>query len=927
MTITVVCDSSTAPQTYLAVEALGQASGDWSTAGVGSQRAPESELVGLIVDFGSSATDRFLDRFTVLWNEGVRRFVLFAPEMEAASYPWHLFPTLQRSAFEKAFEVCNRAAVPEVRHSVLAAGKAVLDEWAALRLQRVTEAHELYKRVRDFVHGTDRDLTNQFLGPARLLLLADVTLEALDKQSKETWTTVWTQFDNAVLAPARVSGKCGQFGTELLCAAEPITRWLGKHGSPCVPEDLDRFMALLTECRVASCQSGEMMQESGSGGKQSESGIEPLSADTAGAFRVLVIDDHAVAWRPVFKVLQGRLAAIGCVALFEFSRDAESVWAHHGAASAGPPIEWPIQYGSYHLVVLDIFLSGMKQRDGRDVLMEIRRAWPHLPVLLWTTSRDIEITSKASQPNAVLLKKTISWEAFAASVQIWSPRGLAAGAFSLPSVFFNHVIQAPADRELVRSFFAWGLTQLDSFHALDGEVFRFFTDHGGRHIVKLLELFDKALQPFILDKDQRVLSMNPKVRQFEYLSFCLVVICHELGMFPMKVANGCVENFAGLGAKGRYLDDVRQLHAPRGMLLLQSAAEDANGGIYWNDPASQGLGAKLRERQYPDAPQVNLAHVLAIIVGYHARFFKNLVANGESGASGGFLEWGPDVEGNWSMKLGAVDSAAGFGKAKYQHTLQALKERVHESGIVDVVRLRNQCALFRFVDAIDIDASRNPAAFIVDASRSAKSIREYLKRQVVHYVELKDGKVSLKSRAMAPDQEMVKAIIKLLQEANSDIQNTLDVSLITPASLLKPWLTAGVSSFLHVLHKPLDDWLERTWSILVSNDDNQLVLGIGEDNNRKDHRNDLKASGLIEFGGGERYVATAMGNRWLATFAALSVAGEVVDEYQAIVDCKLGADGSGVRLGNFAWAEGCDREVWVAGKTTPGSLTVLRNRP
>jgi CheY-like chemotaxis protein/uncharacterized protein YidB (DUF937 family) len=888
--VTILCDKMYAQLTFAAVDVIGRESGEWSTLDIAdSQNALQGTvLLGLIADFGTSDSERFLETFDHLWKREARSFVLFAPEIGATPRPWQCLPPLHRGAFEQAFVLCGAADQDALKDAISTAGaRPVLPEWVVSRLRETIEARQLQSRVRSFSHGAESDLTNQFLAPARLLLLAH-TVPDLPAELTKGWRTVWSRFDEAVLREARDPGTrtgFGQIGQELASAADAIDKWLGNEkGTPCAAEDLERLMALLTECRVAAGDRAAPEPRVGSKGGP----VAPVGSPQSD-FRVLVIDDHAEAWQPVVTALQRRLEEAEHRVLFEHSADAANVWTRGAGESKTDSA--PIHFGSYHMVLLDIFLSpttpGLAY-DGREVLRTMRESWPNLPVVLWTTSRDDEVTRNASQANGVLLKKTISWGELTEAVRIWIPRGRAIGAFSLPSVFFNHVIHAPDDRELVRDFFAWGLKQLDSFHALDGKIFRFFTDHGGRHIVKLLELFEKALQPFLGAGDERVLARDPKTREFEYLALCLAVISHELGMFPMKIS-GNVENFAELAMSGEgYLEAVRSLHAPRGMVLLHSAVLE---GTCWNDAAGQLLGQKLHEREHPENRDIKLGHLLATIVGYHARFFKSLKTDK-------FLRWCEDAEDRFGQLSNATNEAAGVSKRQLRSTLEALSNLLKSKPILE--RLRRQCALFRFVDAVDIDASRNPAPFIIlDRRRNAVNNREYLKREVVKRVELEKGKVNLTSLALKPTGEMVREMLagqRGFRSSNPDHCAVL---------LESPWSTAKARKLVKKLYNKLDRWLTSTWEAIMRNA-------------KSEHSECLERLGLL-VANGSGHKATEKGKQWIATITALAVAGEVVDEYSAIEESGLDREDAGIQLGCFSWA---DPEIW-SNNAPPKVVTIL----
>jgi hypothetical protein len=524
-------------------------------------------------------------------------------------------------------------------------------------------------------------------------------------------------------------------------------------------------------------------------------------------------------------------------------------------------------------------------------------------VLLWTTSRDDEITTKASQANGILLKKTINWPDLAQAVDAWLPEGRAK-RISLPSAFFNHTLRRDDYRQLVWDCTDWCLKQLDSFHALDGSYFRFFTDHGGRHIIKLLELLAQSLQPFLGASDERVLASDPAKREFELLSLYLAVVFHELGMFPMKVG-GHVEDFASLTSD--YLDDVRSLHAPRGMALLHDAE-----GSFWNDDQGRALGARLGSVLRPGSSVGSLRDSIAVLVGYHARFFPSLEA-------GLFLSWVP------SKRFENLRAPVAF-LARTENVFKVALEELKKTLVEDASgyeRLRRQCALFRFVDAMDIAGSRNPALFLIhNPKRGAENNREYLKRQVCASVEIKSGQVIAQMRALPPVAEKVLAALSAAQQfklvrrkvAEADLQ-AAGVAGSLP-ELCEPWALMrevhGLSpterkkrlaGSVRVLQKPLDAWLSETWKVIMGNGGSYPFTR---------HLEDL---GVIETGQLAPR-ATREGKELIASLSALSVAGEILDEYEAMIEADLDRS---ISLKEFLWA---DMTSWHEGP--PIELTILK---
>ena len=581
---------------------------------------------------------------------------------------------------------------------------------------------------------------------------------------------------------------------------------------------------------------------------------------------------------------------------FEFSLDGEAI------CCAGEPANALLDFSQFDLVVLDVFLGGSR---GTDTLRRLRRDFSQLPVLLWTTSRDEEITAEATLANGILLKKTVTWEQLQNAVRTWAPHGKAMRTHTLPNPFFNHAIKNLKYRNLAVQFHEWCLKQLDSFHALDGEYFRFFTDHGGRHIVKLWELMERTLRPFLQDDKQTVLPTDPNPRELEILGLYLAVICHELGMFPMRIGDN-VEDFSKLGAG--YLDDVRSLHAVRGMVLLHDSKSSPDGkhiGQYWNDNRGRELGAMLRAEDLHE-----LADRLAVLVGYHARVFKSL---GEDE----FLNWKKSQRGLDAKikKLASPVPSLSRTDDAFRSTYLALESVFKDSPIRE--RLRRQCALFRFVDALDITASRNPAEFLVGSGTlPTKQYAENLKRELCRCATIENGDVRVEMAVQAPSFKMVKAIIfyvhdkKLMEK--EDHKNAVKAfcfvqdELAARPHVKMPWIVptkpSGRSQIFKassalLLQKPLDCWLKEVWKLLIEEKGNtELIKHL-----KKLNILDAKAQApKLRFEGAKA----------IASVTALSVAGELLDEYQAIVEAELSdkirlpdsKSNSGFRWGG-AWAK------------------------
>jgi CheY-like chemotaxis protein len=757
-------------------------------------------------------------------------------------------------------------------------------QWANHHVERTLEAYKIQMALlRNFGHTSQLDISNQFLAPARLLMQGMAsTGTPISPKTVANWEMIWKDFETAVLKHANIC--YGYIGQEIYTAAKPITAWFAERTrAPTLAYDLERMMALLTSCRVLS---GERTHVHGDNTIATRALRAVSHKSNDNKFKILIVDDHADYWKPVF--------AIVCKGL--------NVDINYSTGEDEESIHW----GHYDLVILDVFIGS---KDGRDILNTIRRDFGHLPVLLWTTSRDDEITSKASLANGILLKKTVTFDVLRNTIEKWMEAGAAKKSFSLPNPFFDHVIANPEYRELANKCNEWCLTQLDSFHALDGEFFRYFADHGGRHILKVLELLEHALTPF-LSGTPDLFSKDRDQRQFEVFSLYLAILCHELGMFPMKQGVksigrydnvSCIEDFSSLGRD--YLADVRSLHALRAMALLQS-----DSGSYWSDTRGNELGLELRNKNFllPGSDKFHVADAVAVLIGYHARCLKSLkkeyFLNWKNAWEKIDVEKKPcDVQERFSKLRSSVVTLSKTQSA-FEAALNALSSKLDNQEYRQ--RLRKQCALLRFVDAIDVSQSRNPAHFLVlGKGRNAKNNVEFLKRQVCENISISStdrcALVNVTLNSPKPTNRDRQTVKKALSSVgNKSFGNK---SLIMFSFIKNPWADKSRDSS-KTIQKDLDKWLENTW---------EVIMGV---NTNPEFIKHLKNIGVFE---SHPMASTAKitpkGKKVIAMITALSVAGEVLDEYGAIQDAEITDQ---IRLGDliFTW-DGID---------APENITLLR---
>jgi hypothetical protein len=282
-----------------------------------------------------------------------------------------------------------------------------------------------------------------------------------------------------------------------------------------------------------------------------------------------------------------------------------------------------------------------------------------------------------------------------------------------------------------------------------------------------------------------------------------------------------------------------------------------------------------------------------------------------------FLHWKADER---FRKLRC--SAPPLGDQVFKNALQGLHDTFSKREELAEVRerLRRQCALFRFVDAVDIGASRNPAQFLIlHSSRNALNNREYLKRQLCADARFSNGRFEVRMHGGPPASQAIEDIVASVETLSllgpnkaGSIAAARQFLASTPAGWWDqptPWkleFQPGADSVganreqlarsILSLQRPLDAWLKKTWTVL---------MGSGEpDPHFIGH---LQQLNVLDKAMSPRI--TRAGRELIASVTALSVAGEVLDEYEAIVDAELTEH---IKLGEFTlmgWQEDGPHDV------------------
>lgn len=768
---------------------------------------------------------------------------------------------------------------------------------------RAIEATRLYGLIRSFAHGAKGDITNALLGPARLLRGHKRALRVrTTPEQGNLLTDIKTQFDNVCDKIEGSPGCYGQLGDELLEAWKPIKnhveeipdscQWIAELSQTTVGE-LERFIEALTEVRELA---GEPVRVNAN---SSPAPVLPIPAPDGPSpkrgYRVLVVDDFAWAWRPVIEVVADELSKSGLPITFEFSCD-----GHNVQLSDNTSIKLDRVLVEYDLILLDIYLPKERATDagkgssltGLEILKKIRARSISVPVILWTTSLDRNLAAQASLANGFLFKKTATCKDIVKLLETWLESGRSRRLWSLPNPLFDHILQDTQNtklRELALGFTKWTLRYMDCFHAIDHFYFQYYNDHGGRHILGVLDALAKLLRPFLFESGG-VLSDRPDIRAKQVFCMYVAVLCHEFGMFPIYETES--PKAKGSPPKGdlSYVDAVRKLHAIRGLLLLQTKPEEAEA-IYRID------GCKKYLRELNNVVEAEGSASVALLVGYHQRCLSLKEPKDGLNATR-FRKVNKNALKKIEESRKVVSKSSKYDRLAGDSWLNAdFVADVSLSAWEEVERgqnpiwtrcaLRKMCAVLRFADALDVDHTRIPADFLLDQRSKRRPIQdmEDCKRQVLESVEIDRGRVSLIFSLSEPDKRMATVLSyfasKALKECNIMLKRKRQVGAV-----LK-----GVGTDFGELRKKLEKkrgvdgrWFERfkvPW-----------YKGVAAIRMSKDNPNAKFLEGCLQvYFTLMRFPRTKAPSDEvkcaMAVAAAILVVLEIQDEYKAIKDVKL----------------------------------------
>lgn len=500
-----------------------------------------------------------------------------------------------------------------------------------------------------------------------------------------------------------------------------------------------RLMAFCTSCReLAGISATDMSVKE----VPRDMKGEPSELLQGGTYTILVVDDHIDYWEPFFKALD-TLFGNNIKLNFRYSRDGKTLTEDKKDIYKILP--------DCDLVMLDVIL-GKNGLTGCDILNDIRKMLPNLPVVIGSTSHDTRILDNLRQANAFIYKKDLDVNKLKERIIPLLRKGRSRNKQSLPNPFFNNNIIGN-NREHVLNFTNWTIKHLDGFHGLDNHYFRYFNNHGGRHMIALMHILEHLLRPFLLSKEDPLGLKNEDTILVLYLA----VLTHEFGMFPLGTDNPrigrniggydhtiLIEDYtrpefttpkvfatdARLKANNlnQCMDVVRKFHGSRSMMML--GYED----LPLQYEEFHKIWTNIVDNNISDKDD-NIKYKVAAIIGYHNRF---LSLEGDD-----FLK----LTDKNKVLLQAIENTAIAGLMSEDKLTEVLESIGRSFPEEQKKSLRLICAIFRFADALEIDYSRAIPSYIgYPEDGTPWEINGYiedLKRYIVHHVDIDCGVVTI----------------------------------------------------------------------------------------------------------------------------------------------------------------------------------------
>lgn len=807
-------------------------------------KALQSSLGSVGILYWSGSVEGFYRSFIDLWGKDIRRYVVFSPLLPVDNF-WKSIPSAHGKIFKDVFSK-PLESIPKLASAIPKAHSPA--EWQRQCLAQILESWLIYERLKVFGHGSGKDVTNEYLAPARMFALAGVSPGFAERAR---WRDSWVAFRKEVIGklPAKRSD---YWSAQLRSLSAPIDSWVSNGKRTPTAAEYEALMSLFTQIRLTA--GGEVVSTSSQHTK-SKAKIRP-SRGTPSALCVLVVDDHADSWQPVFEVVAKRFASEFKRGInFEYSKDCQSVTVPGNQKL----LNLRQRILEYDLVLLDIYLGQGGDPKGLTLLEEIRKQSLSLPVIMWTSSLARDLPAQANMANGFLFKKTVTIEKIVPVLYNACVEGEAKQKYSLMHPFFNDAIHSIAERQVARDAQSWVMRLYATFHAQSFDVYRSFNDHSAHHISNVLDNVQKIFRSAGLPN--------------EYIfSLYIGTLLHEIGMFPFDKRESKI---FGMPERGRkFVMRVRKLHAIRGMAMLLNPQ-------LWHDD--------FRDIKSILSPLTKVAERkkemrrIAVFVGYHARNIdKILELNGQSALVPTHFDKVRDILKSNDLKSEFRMQPPALQRPIIRH---ALKEITYiPNG--EQIAVRQCAAILRFADAMDVDHHRNPVRrFTYARERTFRDDVENFKRVVVVNIEIKDAKVHIVFDAPKPSQDFLECLKLFAKRLKEGFESKLTTKLCDllqtchPLQLEKAWESDENRSLVKNLAKPLNELvLDPFWAACHQED----KMGFNKEQQYAIKEMEIK---IRRASGSSTRQMQAYSE--ISTVTSLFVLGDLISEYEAIQDCDL----------------------------------------
>lgn len=721
-------------------------------------------------------------------------------------------------------------------------------------------SYNLYNLIyRKIAHGTKLDFSNTYLAPAMAgLQLAENEQKIYFNELKRNLCPPAGKCDqctklcplksiNVLLKEQNISG--GFYAQELKEYIDVL------YNAPWDYEN-DNYKKVLFELSEFNAtirrQSGMPVLQPYYAGTniQQTQNLQPAGA---GDKSILLIDDHALYWRPFFSRIASELQC-----KIYFSLDGKSVCMDKGVEK---DVDFYLPF--FDVIILDIIIGDKK--NGLDILANIRKSLPNMPIVITSTTLEPDLAVSMRCANGFIYKKQINFEKTAALLSDLLKDGCAGQSLSIPNVFFSYNITGEA-REPVLNFTNWTIKHLDGFHAIDDEYFKYFNDHGGRHMISLMGILERLLKPFLFATED-LLGIANSEKDENIICLYLAVLCHEFGMFPLYTASGSgtsLENYRSEEFKKGFpagdfenvYSAIRKFHGQRSMFMLM----DDN----LQYPEFRTIFLNILQC-FKGREEVVRCKVAALC-GYHNRFLSLRYRD--------FLQeigtQSPKLKQIKNTILGTLLTRDNFVNLFFKKTAFWEEEKKEI--------LRRQCAVFRFADALDIDSSRAIPAYL-GYNDNQNNYIENFKRYIVKTIDIIFGEVIICFNLSELEEKFNIANTHVFWEKVESQEEYILKIDNEPIPVAPDGGKAPEEYILKIDNKPIAELTDKKLKVISNAVTKEFKTLLADVSKKKELKNLLCHPAI----GGDSCSKT----KELKNLLCLMVMLELADEYKAVRDVNL----------------------------------------